>query len=728
MPRFQRPDRLYLAGALLILVVITVLTYQDWATFSAASGEVDQTRQLLEHTENLLSTVKDAETGQRGFLLTGDDQYLAPYNAALAAVPKELSQLRALSADRPTVRPRIDALEVLTREKLQELNETITVRRSQGFQAALNIVRTNRGQKTMEDIRQVGGEIENEVYARLSMESRQWQQAGQRTQLTMALGSGILFCFLLLATFDIGRATGERDRLIVKLRIANAETGASRDLLQTTLASIGDAVIATDAVGNVTFMNAVAETLTGWKQADATGQPLDKVFKIVNEQTRATVDSPAATVLREGAVVGLANHTLLIARDGSEHPIDDSGAPIRNAHGEAIGVVLVFRDVTERRATETALAESEERLRLALAAGGIGIWDWDIVRNRLTWSERMYALHGVDAASFNGKINDFSQLVHAEDRKLMQQSIEDALVSGAPHRVEFRAMLPNGEVRWIATSSRAIYSEDGKPVRMIGAANDITERKTAEEQLQQLNERLRRTNQDLQQFSYAASHDLKEPLRTISNYMQLLRVRHRGKMLENEALELVEVAIAGAQRMHGLVEALLEYSRAGEVAASTLEPVPAEKAVNDALTNLQGAISEAQASVSLGPLPTVVSNLLHLTQVFQNLISNAIKYRSEQPPRISIAATEYATEWRFSVEDNGIGIPSQYQSQLFGIFKRLHGKEYPGTGIGLATCKKIVERYGGRIWVESAPGEGSKFFFTLPKTLLYLSGDGPTQL
>lgn len=727
MQRPKRSDRLYLAAALLILVFITVLTYQDWSTFSAASGEVDQTRQLLEHTENLLSIMKDAETAQRGFVLTGDEQYLQPYNAAMATVPTELSQLRALSANRPTVRPRVDVLEALTREKLQELSDTIMLRRTQGFQAALDLVRTNRGQKTMDDIRRVGGEINNEVYGRLAAESGIWQRAGQRTELTVALGAGILFCLLLLATFDIGRATEERDRLIVKLQIANAETGASRDLLRTTLASIGDAVIATDALGNVTFMNAVAESLTGWKQGNAAGQPLEQVFNIVNERTRAVVESPASKVLREGTVVGLANHTILVARDGAEHPIDDSGAPIRNLRGEIIGVVLVFRDVAERRATETALIESEERLRLALDAGEIGIWDWDIVRNSITWSERMYALHGIDGATFKGEMGDFTRLVHADDREMMQASIQDALTKRAPYRVEFRAVLPNGETRWIATSSRAIYGEDGKPVRMIGAALDITERKKSEEQLRRLNEDLRRTNQDLQQFSYAASHDLKEPLRTISNYMQLLRSRHRGKLLEAEALEVIDVAISGAQRMHGMVEALLQYSRAGEVAASTVEPVPAEAAVNDALSNLHGAISESNAVFSVGPLPTVLCDRLQLTQVFQNLISNAIKYRSERTPRISIGASEIAGEWRFAVEDNGIGIPSQYYSQLFGVFKRLHGKEYPGTGIGLATCKKIVERYGGRIWIEAAPDGGSIFYFTLPKAQSHARAEGRGQ-
>ena len=715
MRRRRRPDRLYLTGALFILVFITILSSQDWATFGTASRDVEQTRQLLQHTDSLLSTVKDAETGQRGFIITGDDQYLEPYHAAVTTVPNELAQLRALSADRPTVRPRIDALEVLVREKLEELNDTITLRRTQGFPAALEVIRTNRDKRTMDEIRRLGSEVENEVYTRLAMESRQWQQEGQRTQLTMALGAGILFCFLLLATFDIGKATAERDRLIVELQLANARTGSSRDLLQTTLASIGDGVIATDSFGKITFMNPVAEQLTGWEQTDAVRQPLTEVFQIVNERTRAVMENPAAQVLRDGSIAGMTNHTVLIGRTGAERPIDHGGAPIRGVQGEPIGVVLVFRDVTERRATEDALKESEQRLRLAVDAGEIGIWDWDVVHNRLSWSDRMYALHGIEPGTFGEKIEDFMPLVHPEDHKLIQGSIQHSLEQGVPHRIEFRVLHPDGSLRWLTTSARAHHGEDGKPIRMLGAVTDITERKHSEQQLRLLNEALRRTNQDLQQFSYAASHDLKEPLRTVTNYMQLLQMRYAGKQLSPEAMELIEVAISGAQRMHALVEALLEYSRAGEVGPSTIQPIALEQAVQDALTNLQGAIDEVNATVSVGSLPVVMANRLHLTQVFQNLIGNALKYRSERPPRISITAIEDDREWKVTAEDNGIGIPSQYHSTVFGIFKRLHGKEYPGAGIGLATCKKIVERYGGRIWVESEPGNGSRFCFVLPK-------------
>jgi PAS domain S-box-containing protein len=568
---------------------VSFLSYQDWSAFQRSAPEVQHSRELLQQVEQTLSSIRDAESGQRGFLLTGNPQYLDAYNTAVAALPGELNMLRASVAGEPLLRTRVETLSSLISEKLAELKETVALRQNEGFQAALTVVETNRGKHTMDDLRKIGVQLEDQVYAVLTRGIRERQQQGSRTRLTTALGAGLLFAFLLLATIDIGRATEERDRLIVDLEAANGRTTASRDLLHTTLSSIGDAVIATDAAGNVTFMNGVAENLTGWTQAQAAGQSLAKVLAIVSEETHQPVENPADKALREGSVVGMANHTVLISHDGVERPIDDSAAPIRNPQGEIVGVVVVFRDVTVRR-------ESEE-------------------------------------------------------------------------------------------------------------------------QLSRLNQDLRRTNQDLQQFSYAASHDLKEPLRTVTNYLQLIRARYSGKLLDEEAGQLFDVAVSGAQRMHALVEALLEYSRSGEVGDATLESVPAGKVVSDVIISLQSAISDTHAEIVVGPLPVVTANPLYLTQVFENLIGNALKYRSKQAPRITVSAADGDREWEFSVEDNGIGIPPEYQAQIFGIFKRLHGDEYPGTGIGLATCKKIVDRHGGTIWVESATGQGSRFSFTLPKTV-----------
>ena len=317
---------------------------------------------LLQEIEQVLSAVKDAETGQRGFVLTGDPEYLEEYNTAIANLPSHLNELRASVADEPPERTRVATLSGLISEKLSELHETVTLRQTEGFKAALAVVQTNRGKHAMDDIRQIGEDLRSEVYTDLMQGIRDRQQQGSNTRLTSALGAAALFVFLLLATFEIGRATAERDRLIAALEAANDRTTASRDLLQTTLASIGDAVIATDAAGRVTFLNGVAEGLTGWTQAQAEGQQLSSVLNVVNEETRQMAESPVDKALREGTIVGLANHTLLISRDGTERPIEDSAAPIRNPQGKVIGVVMVFRDVSGRRRSELEM----QRLNHAL--------------------------------------------------------------------------------------------------------------------------------------------------------------------------------------------------------------------------------------------------------------------------------------------------------------------------------------------------------------------------
>jgi PAS domain S-box-containing protein len=573
---------------LLILAAASFLSYREWSAYQRSRPQILQTRAVLEQIGQVLTHITDAETGQRGFVLTGNAEYLREYSQAVRSLPAELNKLGALVADDAAPRSRVATLQGLISVKLAELKETVALRQNEGFQAALSVVETNRGKQTMDGIRKLGGDLQNEIDTSLQQDIDQRRQIETETSLTLAFGAVGLFVFLVLATFDIGRATADRDRLIVDLQVANDRTTASRDLLHTTLTSIGDGVIATDASGSVTFMNGVAEKLTGWKQAEAEGQPLQSVFSIVHEETGEPVPSPALKALREGAVTGLENHTVLIARDGAELPIDDSAGPIRDAQGKVIGAVLVFRDISERRRSE--------------------------------------------------------------------------------------------------------------------------------EQRQRLNEALLRTNQDLQQFAYAASHDLKEPLRTVATCLELARRKYTGKVLDGEAGQLMDAAVAGAHRMNDLVEALLQYSQAGEVTEPAIEPVRADKVVRDAIANLQSAITETHALVSYGRLPVVTANPLHLAQVFQNLIGNALKYRSERPPRINVTALEQDQQWVFTVEDNGIGIQPEYQAQIFGIFKRLHGNEYPGAGIGLAICKKIVDRHGGSIWVESEVGKGSRFSFTLPRT------------
>jgi light-regulated signal transduction histidine kinase (bacteriophytochrome) len=242
---------------------------------------------------------------------------------------------------------------------------------------------------------------------------------------------------------------------------------------------------------------------------------------------------------------------------------------------------------------------------------------------------------------------------------------------------------------------------------------DVALRKRAEKALEDKAKELARSNAELEQFAYVASHDLQEPLRMVSSYMQLLEQRYAGK-LGTEADEFIGFAVDGANRMRGLVEALLTYSRLSS-RGDPFAPIDSAAAAKRALVTLRSAVEEAGALVTVGPLPPVTADAGQITQLFQCLIGNAIKFRRLDLPRIRISAVRKDDEWQFAVQDNGIGIEREYYEKIFVMFQRLHGRsQYGGTGIGLAICKKIVERHDGRIWVESEPGKGSTFYFTLP--------------
>ena len=242
---------------------------------------------------------------------------------------------------------------------------------------------------------------------------------------------------------------------------------------------------------------------------------------------------------------------------------------------------------------------------------------------------------------------------------------------------------------------------------------EIAVRKQAEERLRQANENLARSNKDLEQFAYVASHDLQEPLRTVAGFTQLLGKRYKGR-LDQDADEFIEFAVQGAKRMQTLIMDLLSYSRLS-TRSKPFAPTDCDAVLAEMLVTLQSAILESGAVITHDPLPTVSADPSQLRQVFQNLIGNAVKFRSGQPCKIHVSAENKDAEWVFSVHDNGIGIAREYSERIFVIFQRLHGREeYPGTGIGLSICKRVVERHGGRIWVESRPEEGSTFYFTLP--------------
>ncbi|MBX9602836.1 MAG: PAS domain S-box protein [Bryobacteraceae bacterium] len=374
-----------------------------------------------------------------------------------------------------------------------------------------------------------------------------------------------------------GQAAALQLEVAERERAQRAEA-VQREWYQTTLSSIGDAVIATGPDALVQFLNPTAAELTGWSPEEAHGRPISEVFDIRNEETFQPVEIPVEQVVREHKVVGLANHTILMNRAGAAIPIDDSAAPIFAPDGHLMGVVLVFRDITERRASERSLERSRT---------------------------------------------------------------------------------------------------------------------------------------EMERFAYLAAHDLQEPLRGISTFSELLDQDSRP-LLSPKSVQYLEFILTGAQKMQRLVLDLLDYCRAG---ASSLqaEKVAANEVVMEALDSLRAAIDDSGAQVTVGPLPVVVADRVKLCQVFQNLVSNAIKFRGPQPCRVHIAAELQQGAYTFSIRDNGVGFDQTYAGRIFEMFQRLRPQhDAAGSGIGLAISKRIVEAHQGRIWAESSPGDGSTFYFTLP--------------
>ena len=429
-----------------------------------------------------------------------------------------------------------------------------------------------------------------------------------------------------------------------------------------------------------------------------------------------------------GQVERLQSHAVALGRGEEAKPMGAAG--IRELDEVAAAFSRMREQVAGR---EAALRESEERLTLAAEAGRVGAWDLDFPTKRLHWSAVYLKLAGLRPEEWGGRRDSFLDVLHPDDRERIMGMVEQAIAERRPTLVmEFRIVRPDGQVRWMRGEGRTFYDADGRPLRDIGVAVDITERKRAEDELRkakdeledrigertaelaQTVEELRRSNADLEHFAYAASHDLQEPLRQVASFVQLLALRY-GDRLDENGRQYIDQAVEGAKRMSTLIKGLLDYSRVS-TQARTITPTDVGAVLEEVLSDLHLSIKEAGAQVAADPLPTVPADRIQLAQVFRNLISNAVKFRHpDRPPTVRISAHRQDGAWEFRVCDNGIGIESVYYERIFEIFQRLHTRRYyEGTGIGLALVKRIIDRHGGRIWVESQFGEGSTFFFTIP--------------
>jgi signal transduction histidine kinase len=462
----ERKTIAMLGLASVILVGLNLLFYWSFIKQKETSDRVNRSQKVLQNLENLLSSVTEAETGQRGYLLTGQESYLEPYNLAVKTMGEQLAVLETLTVADPKQQQQLSLLEPLIAQKFAELRETIELRQNKGFEAANQLVLTHQGKFLMERVRTVLQQMKSKEYEQLQMWLKTKQEEAQKIQLIFLFG----LVFNLIAFYLVYRA--------------------------------------------------------------------------------------------------------------------------------------IEQEIRERKQAEASLKQLNEQLEARV-----------------------------------------------------QQRTAD---------------------------------------------------------LKEANVNLLYSNRELEQFAYVASHDLQEPLRAVNSYAQLLGRKYQGS-LDAKADKYLGYIMEGATRMQQLINDLLEFSRVG-TRAKELKLTACEVVLSQVLMNLKVAIAECQAVVTHDPLPTIMGDEIQLMQLFQNLISNAIKFHREEPPCVHISVVQQQNDWVFSVRDNGIGMEPEYFERIFTIFQRLHSRaEYPGTGIGLAVCKKIVERHGGRIWVESELEVGTTFYFTIPQ-------------
>ncbi len=522
--------------------------------------------------------------------------------------------------------------------------------------------------------------------------------------LAAAAGGGLL---LGIWSWGLRRKVRSRTReLVTTLDALKVSERHYRELVS--LTPVG--VFETDVAGICIFVNARWSAITGRPAAAVLGTAWSDGVVL---EDRARILDLWAEAARHGRPFQA--EFRMTGPDGRITWVLGQASPRHDESGQVRGHIGTITDMSAAKAAEAAQAASEARFRAIFDNIDDAIFIYDIhTRAVLAVNRRMTEMYGFDDPSevIGLPAGHLGEGVAPYDAATGGIWLDKA-VAGEPQLFEWRARAKDGRLFWVEVGMRRAPTGAEEDTILV-VVRDISGRKQAERALTERTEALERSNADLEQFAYVASHDLREPLRMVSSYMALLERRY-GDRLGKDGHEFIAFAKEGAVRMDRLVQDLLEFSRVGRVAES-----PAATSTNaimaDVLTALAPAIEEAGAILEIPePLPVVVCNGTEVFLLLQNLISNAVKFRApSRPPVIRVTAERRGEDWQFSVADNGIGIDAPYYDRIFKIFHRLHTREkYDGTGIGLSICKKIVERHGGRIWVEAAPGEGSTFSFTL---------------
>jgi PAS domain S-box-containing protein len=718
-----------LIGASLAVAFIAAnlaLTLRNTKQLNEDNSWVAHTHEVMTGLANVMSLTTAAETGQRGFVITGEPEYLEPYHTAVAEIDSAVANVERLTSDNSRQQERLPDLRQRIADRLQALDRVIAVRKSDGIEGASAAILTGEGRRQMIALRHLVSEMIDHEQDLL----RDRMQRSERTYKT-AMFTGLLSGLAAIAAI-VGFTILLKRYLTARAKAA-ATIAEQGERWRTTLASIGDAVIATDREGRITTLNPVAEALTGWNSADAVGRSLTTVFHIVNETSRQLVDNPALRALSDGMIVGLANHTILIAKDGNERAIDDSAAPIRCKDGEIVGAVLVFRDVTERRQAEFASEQNEARMTAMFETAGDCIISMDQKGTITEFNAAAERTFGHSRQDVLGR-ELAALIIPPEFRELHRKGLAHYLATGEGpvinQRLELSALRADGaEFPTELTVTR--IPVDGPPI-FTAYLRDITERKRGEQALRESETRERETANELRQLAAELSeadrrkneflamlaHELRNPLAPIRNALQIVQLSQGNAEAVLSVSEMMERQIAQLVR---LVDDLLDVSRIsrGKIELRR-ERVELGAIIQQAVETSRPAIECARHNLTVTlPLQPVYleADPIRLAQVFSNLLNNSCKY-TEPDGRISVTAERKGSDVVIAVNDSGVGIPPEMLPKVFDIFTQVDKsleRSQGGLGIGLTLVQRIVELHGGTVTASSAgTDKGSEFVVRLP--------------
>jgi len=742
--RFASRVVLGFAVAAVTAFVLVATTWKMAADSAEADRRVSQAHEVLDAIAQVRINTLSIEYSTQGFRFTGELDRLTERDVAGIARKRALEQLAQLTAGDAVQQQRMDALQKVLKTRMEIAKRVEELVRTEGSEAANHYTRTVPIRETREQVYRILGDME--AKQREALYADRYTQGSARVRMmAMGVSVALLLLLVLVATYFLVQ------RQLRRLQAAQEEVAASEESLSITLQSIGDAVVATDTAACITRMNTVAETLTGWPIALARGKHIAEVFRIVHERTRQPAVIPVTDVLASGQPRTLANHTVLIARDGTERPIADSAAPIHDAAGHIQGVVLVFRDVTAEYAAEKTIHDQNAFLEQRVAERTQQLQESEVrYRTAFMTSPEPIVLTRLSDGMYLDANEGFQRCFGwPREEVIGQTSRQIGIWRDLADRTEFmRRIQSDGRV----TDFEAVFlTKDGSVVDSLVSSNtisiegqpciltvlrDITARKQAEQELlryrDHLQELVNERTQELDQAKQAAegaslaksqflanmSHEIRTPLSAISGMSRLIR----KEPLSHEQADRLDKLEAAATHLNATINDILDLSKIEAGRLDLLEgPLQVERTLQNVVEMLQDRVRQKGLTIALDTVPVpahLYGDQTRLEQALLNYAGNAIKFTEQGSITLRLRLLEEADDavlLRFEVQDSGIGIPQNRLDRLFSNFEQADNttsRKYGGTGLGLAITKKLAQAMGGEAGASSVPGAGSCFWFS----------------